>query len=113
MNVSEAMKLKSQIKNTFGIDLKMLDIPKDGLVLYIERKALEASSYKLLADFTVQNNLSLQLDLRQLCHFYQSPPASLRFIFSAQFFEGLRHFAPIDRKVKAVVILVILHNIKK
>ena len=63
MNVSEAMKLKSQIKNTCGIDLKMLDIPKDGLVLYIERKALEVSSYKLLADFTAQNNLSLQLDL--------------------------------------------------
>jgi hypothetical protein len=63
MNVSEAMKLKSQIKNSSGIDLKMLDIPEDGLVLYIERKALDVSSYKLLADFTAQNDLSLQLDL--------------------------------------------------
>ena len=63
MNVSEAMKLKREIKNNFGIDLKMLDIPKGGLVLYIERKALEVSSYKILADFTAQNDLSLQLDL--------------------------------------------------
>jgi hypothetical protein len=63
MNVSEAMKLKTKIKNISGIDLKMLDIPDDGLVLYIERKALDVSSYKLLADFTAQNDLSLQLDL--------------------------------------------------
>jgi hypothetical protein len=63
MNVSEAMKLKREIKNSSGIDLKMLDIPEDGLVLYIERKALDVSAYKLLADFTAQNNLSLQLDL--------------------------------------------------
>ena len=41
----------------------MLDIPEDGLVLYIERKALDISSYKLLADFAAQNNLSLQLEL--------------------------------------------------
>ena len=41
----------------------MLDIPKDGLVLYVERKALEVSLYKLLADFTALNDLCLQLDL--------------------------------------------------
>jgi hypothetical protein len=63
MNVSEAMKLKTKIKNGSGIDLKMLDIPDDGLVLYIERKALDVNAYKLLADFTAQNDLSLQLDL--------------------------------------------------
>jgi hypothetical protein len=63
MNVSKAMKLKREIKNSSGIDLKMLDIPEDGLVLYIERKALDATSYKLLADFTAQNDLSLQLDI--------------------------------------------------
>lgn len=63
MNVSEAMKFKTKIKNSSGIDLKMLDIPEEGLVLYIERKALDTSSYKLLADFAAQNNLSLQLAL--------------------------------------------------
>jgi hypothetical protein len=63
MNISEAMKLKTKIKNSTGINLKMLDIPEDGLVLYIERKALDISSYKLLADFAAQNNLSLQLEL--------------------------------------------------
>jgi hypothetical protein len=63
MNISEAMKLKTKIKNSTGINLKMLDIPEEGLVLYIERKALDISSYKLLADFAAQNNLSLQLEL--------------------------------------------------
>ena len=57
------MKLKIKIKNSTGIDLKMLDIPEDGLVLYIERKALDISSYKLLADFAAQNDLCLQLEL--------------------------------------------------
>ena len=63
MNVSEAMKLKTKIKTNCGIDLKMLDIPEDGLVLYVERKTLDIGAYKLLADFTAQNDLSLQLDM--------------------------------------------------
>jgi hypothetical protein len=63
MNVSEAMKLKTKIKTSCGIDLKMLDIPEDGLVLYVERKTLDIGAYKLLADFTAQNDLSLQLDM--------------------------------------------------
>jgi hypothetical protein len=63
MNVSEAMKLKTKIKTSCGIDLKMLDIPEDGLVLYVERKTLDIGAYKLLADFTAQNDLSLQLDI--------------------------------------------------
>ena len=41
----------------------MLDTSEDGLVLYIERKAIDVSAYKLLADYTGQNNLILQLDI--------------------------------------------------
>ncbi len=41
----------------------MLDTSEDGLVLYIERKEIDVSAYKLLADFTAQNNLNLQLDI--------------------------------------------------
>ena len=41
----------------------MLDIAKEGLVLYVERKTLNIDSYKLLADFATQNELSLQLDI--------------------------------------------------
>ena len=63
MNVSEAMKFKREIQTRCGIDLKMLDIPEDGLVLYIERKAVDIGAYKLLADFTAENELSLQLDI--------------------------------------------------
>ena len=57
------MKFKTKIQASCGIDVKMLDTSEDGFVLYIERKALDASSYKLLADFTAQNELSLQLDI--------------------------------------------------
>jgi hypothetical protein len=63
MNISEAMKLKTKIHSSCGIDLKMLDTSEDGLVLYIERKAIDISAYKLLADYAAQNDLSLQLDI--------------------------------------------------
>jgi hypothetical protein len=63
MNISEAMKLKTKIHESCGIDLKMLDTSEDGLVLYIERKAIDVSAYKLLADYTAQNELILQLDI--------------------------------------------------
>jgi hypothetical protein len=70
MNVAEAMKFKTKIQTSCGIDVKMFDKAEDGLVLCIERKALDVSSYKLLADFAKQNELSLQLDNRGLHHFY-------------------------------------------
>ena len=63
MNISEAMKFKTKIHDSCGVDLKMLDTSEEGLVLYIERKAIDSSAYKLLADFTAQNALSLQLDI--------------------------------------------------
>ena len=63
MNISEAMKLKTKIHESCGINLKMLDTSEDGLVLYIERKAIDVSVYKLLADYTAQNELILQLDI--------------------------------------------------
>ena len=63
MNISEAMKFKREIKTTCGIDVKMLDFAKDGLVLCVERKALAVGAYKLLADFSAENDLSLQLDI--------------------------------------------------
>ena len=57
------MKLKTKIHDNCGINLKMLDTSEDGLVLYIERKEIDISAYKLLADYTAQNNLSLQLNI--------------------------------------------------
>jgi hypothetical protein len=61
--MSEAMKFKREIQISCGIDVKMLDTAEDGLVLYVERKSLNVDSYKLLADFVAQNELSLQLDI--------------------------------------------------
>ena len=57
------MKFKREIQTTCGIDVKMLDFAQDGLVLCVERKTLDVSAYKLLADFSAENDLSLQLDI--------------------------------------------------
>lgn len=62
MNISEAMKFKKEIKNTCGVDMNMLDTKEDGLVLWVERKTLDVSSYKLLADFAAQKELSMLLE---------------------------------------------------
>ena len=63
MNVSEAMKLKIKIQNSCGIDTKMLDTAEEGLVLYVERNAIDSGAYKLLADFAEENHLSLKLEI--------------------------------------------------
>jgi hypothetical protein len=63
LNMSEAMKFKREIQTSCNIDVKMLDTAEDGLILYVERKTLNADSYKLLADFAAENELSLQLDI--------------------------------------------------
>jgi len=63
LNISEAMRFKREIQISCGIDVKMLDIADEGLVLYVERKSVNVDSYKLLADFTTQNELILQLDI--------------------------------------------------
>ncbi len=63
MNMSEAMKFKREIQTNCGIDVKMFDTVEDGLVLFVERKSIDVSAYKLLADFVAQNGLSLQLDI--------------------------------------------------
>jgi len=56
------MKFKKELRSSCCIDFKMLDTAEDGYVLYIERKTVNADSYKLLADFASQNQLNLQLD---------------------------------------------------
>jgi len=63
LNISEAMKFKREIQTTCGIDVKMLDTAEDGIVLYVERETLNVGSYKLLADFVAQKELSLQLEV--------------------------------------------------
>jgi hypothetical protein len=59
MNMSEAMKLKRQIQDRCGIETKMCDLPKVGLVLTVDRSALDMGSYKLLSEYTAENNLNL------------------------------------------------------
>ena len=57
------MKLKREIQTAYGIDVKMLDTAEDGIILYVERETLNVGSYKLLADFAAQKELSLKLEV--------------------------------------------------
>jgi len=57
------MKFKREIQTTCGVEVKMLDTAEDGIMLYVERQNLNVGSYKLLADFAAQKELSLQLDI--------------------------------------------------
>jgi hypothetical protein len=57
------MKFKREIQITCGIDVRMLDTTEDGIILYVERETLNVGSYKLLADFAAQKELSLQLEV--------------------------------------------------
>jgi hypothetical protein len=63
MNMSEAMKIKRQIQDRCGIETKMSDLPEVGLVLTVDRSALDMASYKLLSEYTTENNLNLQLEM--------------------------------------------------
>lgn len=76
MNISQAMKIKRQIKVTCNIETKMLDLPETGFVLTVDRNLLDMSSYKLLADFTAENNLTLQLEMGRFIISGQVLPAT-------------------------------------
>jgi hypothetical protein len=41
----------------------MCDLPEVGLVLTVDRSDLDMGSYKLLSEYTAENNLNLQLEL--------------------------------------------------
>lgn len=41
----------------------MGDLPEVGLVLTVEKSALDMGSYKLLSEYTAENNLHLHLEL--------------------------------------------------
>jgi hypothetical protein len=76
MNISDAMRIKRQIQDYCGIETKMLDLPELGLVLTVERSALDKDSYKHLADFAAENSLSLQLEIgRFIISDHALPPA--------------------------------------
>jgi hypothetical protein len=63
LNMSEAIKFKRKMSDNFNLNSKMLDTAEDGYVLIIERKTVNDASYKLLAEFAIQNKLNLQLEI--------------------------------------------------
>jgi hypothetical protein len=85
MNMSEAMKIKRQIQDCCNIEATMVDLPKVGLVLTVERSTLDKDSYKLLADYAVEKNLSLQLELGRFIISNQALPSASSFGVEKQF----------------------------
>ena len=79
MNMSEAMKIKRQIHDCCGIDTRMEDLPEVGLVLTVEKSELDRDSYKVLADFTAENNLNLHLELGRVVISNQALPDAAKF----------------------------------
>jgi hypothetical protein len=79
MNMSEAMKIKRQIKDCCGIETVMVDLPEVGFVLTVEKSTLDRDSYQLLADYTAENNLNLQLEIGRFIISNQALPAPTSF----------------------------------
>jgi hypothetical protein len=58
----EAMVFKREIGTNCSLDVKMLDTPKDGIVLSIEQDQVNNGTLVFLNDFVNQHKLSLLLD---------------------------------------------------
>jgi hypothetical protein len=85
MNMSEAMKIKRQIHECCNIEAKMEDLPKIGLVVTVERSTLDKGAFKLLADYTAENNLNLELELGRFIICNQALPTETFFGVEKQF----------------------------
>jgi hypothetical protein len=85
MNMSEAIKIKRQILECCNIEAKMGDLPKVGLVLFVERSTLDKGSCKLLADYADENNLDLQLEMGRFIISNQALPTETSFGVEKQF----------------------------
>jgi hypothetical protein len=85
MNMSEAMKIKRQIQVCCNVTAKMVDLPEVGFVLTVERSTLDRDSYKLLADYAAENNLSLQLEMGRFIISNQALPPATSFGVEKQF----------------------------
>jgi len=70
MKIFEAMVFKRKIGASCSLDMKMLDTPKDGIVLTIEQSAVDSDDLVFIKDFVSQHNLSLLLDSD--CYFISS-----------------------------------------
>jgi hypothetical protein len=78
MKIFEAMVLKREIGTNCSLDVKMLDTPKDGIILTIEQNLVNGNNLLLIKDFVSQHNLSLLLDSE--CYFISTntlKPSSL------------------------------------
>jgi hypothetical protein len=67
MKMFEAMVFKREIGASCSLDVKMLDTPKDGIVLTIDQNLVNSSNLKLITEFVNQNKLSLLLESE--CYF--------------------------------------------
>jgi hypothetical protein len=85
MKTSEAMKIKRQIQECCNIEAKMVDLPKVGLVLTVEKSELDKDSYKLLADYAAENNVNLQLEMGRFVISTEALPTATSFGVEKQY----------------------------
>jgi hypothetical protein len=67
MKIFEAMVFKREIGASSNLVVKILDTPKDGIVLTIEQNLVNGNNLLFIKDFVSQHNLSLLLDSE--CYF--------------------------------------------
>ncbi len=62
MKIFEAMVFKRELGSSCSLDVKMLDTPKDGIVLSIDEESVDNNNLDFIKDFVNQHNLNLLLD---------------------------------------------------
>ncbi len=59
LKISEAMSFKSEIRRTCNLDLKMLETAKDGLILTVSKRSVNADSLQFITSFVNAHKLNL------------------------------------------------------
>ena len=62
MKLFDAMILKREMRRNCSVDAKILDTPKDGLVLRIMEKTVDKKAFELLSGFVNKHKLNILLD---------------------------------------------------
>jgi hypothetical protein len=62
MKISVAMNFKRGIKTTCGVELKMLDTLREGMILFVEKRMVDKTSFDVITDYATQHKLNLVME---------------------------------------------------
>jgi hypothetical protein len=62
IKIFEAMVLKREIGSSCSLDVKMIDTPKEGIILSIDEESVDNNNLDFIKDFVNQHKLNLLLD---------------------------------------------------